>query len=217
MLTTLLRQHGTLYEAATQLPQVTRLQGRAVNVVADFGGTAWVVRHYRRGGSVMKALDDRYLRTGSARVLHELQVTEAARERGIPTPEFMAGAWYDHGIFRRCDIATAYIPRSSDLAQIIFEQATARGDAILRAAQLIRIIIRLGLLHRDLNLKNLLLARSGAYIVDLDRCTLVDRLTPKQINAMRKRFFRSLAKWEKQTGVVVADSIKRTLAEAFSV
>jgi hypothetical protein len=217
MLTTLLKQHGTLYEAATQLPQVARLRGRGINVVADFGGAAWVVRHYRRGGSVMRALDDRYLRVGSARVFQELQITVAARERGIPTPEFVAGAWYDHGIFRRCDIATAYIPRSSDLAQIIFEQATARGDAVLRAAQLIRIIIRLGLLHRDLNLKNILLARSGAYIVDLDRCTLVDGLTPPQIRGMRNRFFRSLAKWEKQTGVVVADSIKRTLSEAFSV
>ena len=92
-----------------------------------------------------------------------------------------------------------------------------KRDAILRAAQLIRIIIRLGLLHRDLNLKNILLARSGAYIVDLDRCTLVDQLTPAQVRAMRKRFLRSLAKWEKLTGVVVADSIKRTLAEAFGV
>jgi serine/threonine protein kinase len=217
LLTTLLQQHGTLYEAAMRLPQVANLQGRAVNVVADFGGSAWVVRHYRRGGSVMKVLEDRYLRIGSARVLHELQVSEAARERGIPTPQFMAGAWYDHGIFRRCDIATSYIPRSSDLAQIIFEQATARGDAVLRSAQLIRIIIKLGLLHRDLNLKNILIARSGAYIVDLDRCTLVDRLTPEQVHGMRKRFLRSLAKWEKHTGVVVADSIKRTLSEAFSV
>lgn len=217
LLTTLLQQHGTLYEAAARLPRVARLQGRDVNIVAEFAGTPWVVRHYRRGGSVMKALDDRYVRVGPARVLRELQVSEAARDRGIPTPEFMAGAWYNTGLFRRCDIATSYIPRASDLAQVIFEQTSARGDAIARAAQLIRIIIKHGLLHRDLNLKNILLARSGGYIIDLDRCELVDRLTPAQVRAMRHRFFRSLAKWEKNTGVVVARSIKTTLSDAFRV
>jgi tRNA A-37 threonylcarbamoyl transferase component Bud32 len=176
-----------------------------------------VVRHYHRGGAVMSVLADRYLRIGQPRVLRELQVNVDARARGIPTPEFKAGAWYGHGIFRRCDIATAYIPHARDLAAILFENAGAQNHGVAQAAQLLRLVIERGLVHRDLNLKNILVAPSGGYVIDLDRCAVVERLSPTAARAMRDRFFRSLAKWETKTGIAVAAGIKQTFAEAFRV
>lgn len=191
------------------------MSGRAVAIVAEFAGQSWVVRHYHRGGAVMRILGDRYVRIGEPRVWHELQVSQVARARGIPTPEFKAGAWYAHGIFRRSDIATAYIPESYDLAAILFAKGVAHNLGIVQVVQLIRLLIKRGLLHRDLNLKNILVAPSGAYVLDLDRCALVDRISAAQASGMRDRFFRSLGKWERKTGIAVAAGIKQTLDEAF--
>ena len=211
----LIEQHGTLYRAASKQPRVGEVRGRGIALVASFGPDVWVVRHYRRGGSVARLLGDRYVRTGTPRPLHELQVSSAARQRGISTPEVSAAAWYDVGAFRRCDIAVTYIPRASDLAAIL-----AGGDTtvqVTRAAGLIRDFLRKGLLHRDLNIKNILISADQAYVLDLDRCELVEALTAVQVTRMRERFLRSLAKWERQSNRALAAATRRILTEAFDV
>lgn len=210
----LVEQHGTLFGVAAAMPQVARLEGRGLAIAARFGGEVWLVRHYRRGGAVMSMLGDRYLRSAVPRPLQELCVSEAARARGIPTPQVKAGAWYTSGLFRRCDIATEYIPESHDLARAIFEKHH-RDVAIKAAADLIRNIISNGLVHRDLNLKNVLIAGSHAYVIDLDRCEVVQRVAPDQAEPMRDRFFRSLAKWERKTGASLPPASKTILREAF--
>ena len=217
LIETLLQQHQTLYEAAAALPRVTELRGRGVAVVAQFGGEPWVVRHYRRGGSVMKVLDDRYARFGSPRVMTELRASEAARARGIATPQIKAGAWYDAGIFRRSDMASAYIPESHDLAAILFSNAGDPAAAVAATVTLLRSLVRGGLLHRDLNLKNILVATGRAYVLDLDRCAVLDKLSELQISSMRSRFFRSLEKWERLSRKTVDGSTKRELRSGFDV
>lgn len=214
LLEKLLAQHGTLFDAAASLPPIARLEGRGVALAAQFGGEVWLVRHYRRGGSVMSALNDRYMRVGAPRVVSELMVSEAARARGIATPQVKAGAWYDAGIFRRSDIATEYIADSHDLARAIFEKHN-RGGSIGAVVTLIRSMIQNGLVHRDLNLKNILIAGPRAYVIDLDRCAIVDRITTAQAEGMRQRFFRSLAKWERKSGASLPPSSKALLRGAF--
>ncbi len=61
-----------------------------------------------------------------------------------------------------------------------------------------------GVAHPDLNLKNILLVRSGggvsAVLLDLDRCRIQDRLSDGQGARMRRRLLRSVEKWEARTG-----------------
>ena len=208
----LLTQSRTLYAAAEQQPRVGEVHGRGVGVVARFGRETWVVRHYRRGGSA-SWLGDRYARVGVPRSLRELQVSVAARARGIRTPEVKVAAWYDGGGFRRCDIAVEYIADSCDLAHVLF--ASGERAQVAAAAALIRDCMRKGLLHRDLNLKNVLVAGDRAYILDLDRCRLTGKLSRGQITRMQNRFMRSLAKWERTTGRPVDPASARVLKEAF--
>lgn len=205
--------YGTLYRSAQSLPRLAEKQGRGVALVADVAGEAWVFRHYRRGGAVMQLLGDRYLRSGN-RALRELVVSEAARARGVFTPAVQAAVWYDHGVFRRFDIATSYIADARELADDIFDAAHS-ARAVQHTATLIRRMLSAGLVHRDFNLKNILLTRDRAWVLDLDRCSIVERVSKQQRAAMRSRFLRSIKRWEARTGKVVSASARRTLEAAF--
>ena len=215
LLATLLEQHSTLYEAAQRMPRVAELHGRGVAIAAQFGSETWLVRHSRRGGSVMSILGDRYVRIGTPRVLREWMTSERVRATGISTPAVRAVAWYDEAGFRRSDLASLYIADSHDLAAVIFDGAAPIARAVDLSVCLIRSIVKHGLLHVDLNLKNILIAPDQAYVLDLDRCEIVDRLRPSQVRAMRDRFFRSLAKWEAKSGVSVDPAIANRWDGAF--
>jgi 3-deoxy-D-manno-octulosonic acid kinase len=212
----LLKINDTLFEAALQMPRIGTMHGRGIAPVVDIVGEPCVVRHFRRGGSVMSALGDRYLRAGSNRVLHELRASEAVRGRGVATPSVKFAAWYDEGIFRRYDIATSFIPSARDLADILFDDAQ-RTVAVTHTQKLLRDVVKAGLLHRDLNLKNILVTAERAFVLDLDRAKVLDRLTQLQASAMRTRFMRSLTKWEGKEGRKIPASARTALGEAFVV
>jgi tRNA A-37 threonylcarbamoyl transferase component Bud32 len=216
LLSQLLSEESTLYDAALRLPRIHELRGRGVTPVVEVGGVRCVVRHYRRGGSVASALGDRYLRTAGNRLLRELRASEAVRARGVATPEVRFGAWYDGGIFRRYDLATLFIPSARDLSSALFDE-DERARVVTLTTRLVRDVVRSGLLHRDLNLKNIVVDAERAYVLDLDCAHVFDRLTQVQAAAMQTRFLRSLAKWEDKLGRSIPQSVKHDLSEAFRV
>lgn len=199
---------GTLYGYAASLPDPIRLQGRGVVYGIDAPGGRWVVRRYRRGGLVARWLGDRYLRVGLPRPIRELIASAAARRRGVATPRVIAAAVYPAGIFYRADVITEYIPDSIDLAEALFGPAALEGEDRVRACaaagRLVAGLAGQGVAHPDLNLKNILLVRSGggvsAVLLDLDRCRIQDRLSDGQGARMRRRLLRSVEKWEARTG-----------------
>ena len=175
-----------------------------------------VVRHYQRGGAAA-ALGDRYFRLAANRVLHEVRLSEVARSRGISTPRVKCGAWYTDGVFRRYDIATEFIPDSRDLATILFGDAVPNDLALQRTAELISGLLRAGLIHEDLNIKNILLTTDRAFVLDLDRCRVEERVSDYDAQRMRNRFFRSVHKWESRTGKHVHEAARNVLNAAFHV
>jgi 3-deoxy-D-manno-octulosonic acid kinase len=213
----LVQQHETLFEAASRLPRLGELEGRGLALVAEIGGSACVVRHYRRGGAVARMLNDRYARFAPNRVLRELQVSESARARGVATPAVRCAAWYGHGLFRRFDIATTYISSARDLAGVLFGHEDVPGRALRNTVRLIRNMLRAGLVHSDLNLKNILIAPDRAYILDLDRCRIEEGVDADTAKLMRDRLLRSLAKWERRTGSSAPAGVGQQLSEAFRV
>jgi hypothetical protein len=216
-LRTLLAGQTTLYDAAARQPEAQPISGRGTAWAIQPGGEYWLVRHYRRGGMVASVLNDRYAAYGGDRALHELHVSTAARARGIPTPQVVAALAYPGPVFSRFDIAVEFIDHARDLAQLLFEDRIVSAEDIARAADAIRTGVSMGLVHPDLNLKNILVTPAGAWILDLDRGTLTDGVSRSAANRMRKRFKRSLSKWESQTGRMVSDEHHRTLEAAFDV
>lgn len=161
-------------------------------------------------------LGDRYIAYGK-RALHELRVSVAARTAGIATPEIIAAICYPAGIFSRYDIAVAFIEHSHDLAALLFDHDEVPDVQVIKAAVLIHSMIERGLVHADLNLKNILVAPDRAYILDLDRCKLTDGVSQTEANRMRRRLLRSLEKWQTKTGRFVHDRHRRIIEEAFYV
>ncbi|HSG08103.1 MAG TPA: lipopolysaccharide kinase InaA family protein [Longimicrobiales bacterium] len=204
---------GTLYAWAGGHPQASAMAGRGqvysvpAPVAGPDGHARWVVRHYFRGGAVARWLDDRYLAVGEPRPLLEARVSSTARARHIPTPAVVAGAVYGDGVFYRADLVTELIPESSDLAEVLFgENPLGLGaeGALTAAGRLVRSLERTGVLHRDLNAKNIVLQRTPdgprAHLVDLDRCGARQVGVPAPTLPMRRRLERSLRKFEGRMG-----------------
>jgi 3-deoxy-D-manno-octulosonic acid kinase len=198
-----MQSHGTLYAFAHAHAR-RRLRGRIDACVIDAPEGTWVVRHYVRGGAIAGLLGDRYLRVGPRRPYAELWTSARARARGIDTPAVAAVAIYTRGPFYRGDIATELVPDAADLAEISSGPSRRSEAERLRAweaaGRLVRAIGQAGLIHADLNVRNILIAwRDGlprAHLLDLDRCRIVRRVSPRDLAAMVRRLYRSARKLE---------------------
>lgn len=206
---------GGLHGWAAGHPERRELtgRGRVYSVPAPAAGpdarTRWVVRHYYRGGAVAGLLGDRYLALGRPRPFVEAVAARTARERGIPTPAAVSGAVYPAGVFYRADIVTEEVPDAVDLADLLFaSDPTPGGDereaALAAAGRLVRRLEQAGLLHPDLNAKNVLVrfgeGGASAHLVDLDRCATRTAGVPAPALPMRRRLERSLRKFQLRTG-----------------
>ena len=199
-----LQAGGTLYDWARMAPEVQTLRGRGVTYVVSAAGRLWVVRHAFRGGAVARFLGDRYLHKGEPRPFAELRVSDALRAHRISTPAVFGFALYPAGPFYRADVVTEYVSDSVDLATVVLSpdrrDAESRIAAWRAAGMLLRRAWDAGLVHPDLNLRNLLIAGPShsprAWLVDLDKARMSGVLSAGARVAMRRRVNRSRAKLE---------------------
>ena len=208
----LLAKHPTLYDAARTMTGARPIAGRTTAYAIHVDGSEWIVRHYVRGGAIAPVLGDKYARLVS-RSFRELEVSAAVRARGVPTPIVIAAAEYPAGAFLRFDIVLQYIQGAHDLAAVIFDQPAAAEPA----ARAIRAAIAGGLVHADLNLKNILVTETDGWIIDLDRARMVRTVDKSAAFAMRARLIRSLEKWQGKIGRTVSADARATLEQAFDV
>jgi 3-deoxy-D-manno-octulosonic acid kinase len=125
-------------------------------------------------------LGDRYVRLGETRPLRELRASAAARARGVATPEIVAAVAYGAGPVYRADLATVRVPHSADLADTVLGPArrppAERLAAWQAAGALLRRAFGAGVVHADLNLRNILIQRGTphptAFLLDLDRAVV---------------------------------------------
>ncbi|MCI0433664.1 MAG: hypothetical protein L0271_08440 [Gemmatimonadetes bacterium] len=205
-----IRRHGRLRDwAASHSSRI--FQGRGPTYLVDGPDQPWVIRPARRGGTVASVLGDRYARLGTPRPIGELRTSIRARERGIDTPEIVAVVLYPAGLFYRADIATRYIPDSESLATLSVgpdrPPEERRIEAWRVTGHIIRVAARAGMLHADLNLRNVLISWSlgiaRAHLLDLDRCRFRVGTSKQDRDAMVSRLTRSRLKLEAETGVRV--------------
>jgi len=207
------REHGSL-DAFARRHATATMPGRTAAHVIEAPGGRWVVRHYVRGG-VMAPLGDRYLRLFGRRPYQELWASAFARARGVETPAVAAAAIYPAGIFYRGDLATALVADAADLADTSLGQQRRDGHdrqlAWHAAGRLVRDAAEAGVVHADLNLRNILVAwRMGVprpQLLDLDRCRIVQRASPRDLAVMTHRLERSAHKFERQTGETLASEL----------
>lgn len=200
---------GTLYDWAATRPGARSFTGRGSAWGVRVARDDWVVRHYRRGGAVARLLDDTYVRVGEPRPLRELRASVAARSRSVASPEVLAAVIYPAGAFYRADLATRYVRDSADLAEAVLgDDRSDEPERLLAwrsAGELLRAAFAAGVEHADLNLRNILIARttSGtqALLLDLDRAVVRDGgVGDVARRRMLERLHRSRRKLERAFG-----------------
>jgi len=149
-------------------------RGRGTTHFVRSGKQQFVLRHYRRGGLVAKALGDRYFWRNEAatRSFAEWQLLYHLHRAGLPVPAPIAARYRRQGPFYTADLITERLTDSISLA----EQLRMRGIPILgwiTIGRCIRAFHDLGVCHPDLNAHNILLVGDDSvYLIDFDRGSL---------------------------------------------
>jgi tRNA A-37 threonylcarbamoyl transferase component Bud32 len=207
----ILRRQTMLAFAASQ-PDRRELSGRGVAYAIAIPGTPTraVVRHNRHGGFFARVTDDLFLRP--TRAPKELELSGQLVAAGIPTPRVLGYVVYDvGGALARSDVMTREIAPSQDLGAALGAASpeSARHAALRATATLVAALARSGAHHRDLNVKNVLLAGDvgapRAYVLDVDRITFGN--DPRDALARNlDRLERSARKQRDRFGAVVSEA-----------
>ena len=145
--------------------------GRGTTLFVQHGGQDWVLKHYHRGGTVMRILRDQFLWTGweSTRPMREWRLLSHLQKLGLPAPVPVAARCVRGSVYYSADLITqcllGVVPFSSWLQQdgTGEEQWYAVGKCIARfhAARVF---------HADLSAHNIQVDAAGrVYLLDFDR------------------------------------------------
>ncbi|QDU84596.1 3-deoxy-D-manno-octulosonic acid kinase [Planctomycetes bacterium Pla163] len=152
-----------------------------------------LLRRHRRGGLAARLGLDRF--KDPARPFDELRLSERLRALGIATPTVLAARATRRGHGFDLALVTARVHGAVDLAEAWNTVDDAARHGLTRAAgHFVRTLFEVGLDHRDLHPKNLLVKTRDAgaqlWIVDLDRCALRPHLPEPRRQAALARFLR---------------------------
>ena len=185
-------------------------------------GERVVVRHNRHGGFLAQFTGDRFL--SPTRAPHELQVSLRLARNGVPTPAIVAYVVYGAGpLLRRSDVASREVRDAFDLGVILArDDAAERRTALDATAALIGALSACGARHHDLNVKNVLLARTPgacqgsmtAYVLDVDRVEFARPGDSRVTEQNLQRFMRSARKWRELHDARVEESDLARVAAA---
>ncbi|MEJ2385043.1 MAG: 3-deoxy-D-manno-octulosonic acid kinase [Xanthomonadales bacterium] len=168
-------------------------RGSAWFLETPFG--AAVLRRYRRGGMVARISRDRYLFTGwrRSRPVAEFGVLERLAAAGLPVPAPLAAGVQRRGLLYTGSLITRRIPNARPLADLL--AGNARDEALWRrVGACVRRFHDAGLIHADLNARNILVDAEGAvFLIDLDRARIRHGAL-RRFRRNLKRLNRSLVK-----------------------
>jgi tRNA A-37 threonylcarbamoyl transferase component Bud32 len=214
-----LRAHGTLYAWAGSQPQPRALRGRGAVFVATLPEVpaSLAVRHAWHGGLLAPLTRDRF--RVPTRAPREAAVGLALRDAGIETPELLAYALYPAGPgLRRVDVCTRYIAHGWDYGAVLAAHATGidRDAADAAVLDLLARLARAGIVHPDLNVKNVLLVpdEQGAlcgWLLDVDVVRFTDQSARSTMQHNLDRLARSIRKWHRRHELPLAEGWLRQL------
>jgi len=177
-------------------------RGNTLMLNTPFGPA--VLRTYLRGGWAARWSRDRYLFTGfrRSRPLREANILWKLAHMGLPVSPPLAAHCVRSGLSYTGALLTRRIMPASSLADLL-ETITPQDPCWFRAGQCIRRFHAAGLVHPDLNARNILVRQAdgeaaAVYLIDFDRAFFRIQATHLFKSNLR-RLRRSLAKhWPTQ-------------------
>ncbi len=215
-LAALIETHGTLYEWAAEQPQAQAMKGRAPVYVASLpsGMETVVVRHAWHGGLLAPLTHDRFWRPSRAPL--EMERSSRLIAARIPTAVVLGYARYNAGFGTcRVDVVTRFVADSCDLGMVIagLMPGIDCAQALEATHTLLVRLAQAGVVHPDLNVKNVLLTRTAggaltALIIDVDTIQWDPARAPSDtMRANLGRLARSIRKWRGEFGCEVTDTV----------
>jgi len=199
------------------------LQGRTLHPCVPLREGEWmVVRRYSHGGLFRSITRDLFL--FGQRSFREVVLTEEVRSCQIPTIQPI-GAIHRlvFPFFYRAHLLSLEIPSAKDLIQYVRElgphphgeSLSLKRKTIRSAGLLLKQFHQAGFFHRDLQLKNLLVAENQVLLIDFDRAYRRKKLSTRERMKNLLRLNRSVEKWKlKGLGVTRTDRWRFFLAYA---
>ncbi len=187
--------------------------GRGSTYLYRLDGQNLVTRHYRRGGLFGKIVKDRFFKweTQCRRAQEEFWLLSYMLAQGLPVPAPVLARQRDGFLSCVNDIVITALEGCSDLAAIMRERELT-DEEFCSIGQTVRVFFEAGILHTDLNIRNILLDGTGkVYLIDFDKCTKksMDKAVREQVTA---RLCRSFLKEQRLYGLKVHfDSAKLIL------
>ena len=158
--------------------------GRAPLKRFSYSEGTGLIREYRRGGFVRHFMTKSYLFDN--RPLHEIEVHCAAYRSGVAVPMPLGAYWERRGPIYRGAFAVARI-EAVHLLDYLSSDGEVNEDALRRCGAALRQMHDAGFIHADLQIRNILIADSGPYIIDLDKARQCSSVSPsaREINLVR--------------------------------
>ena len=187
-------------------PLSRQLKGRTLHPCVPIKDGEWmVVRRYSHGGLFRTLTQDLYL--FGSRSFREVALTEEIRSCGIPTVQPIGAIHRSiFPFFYRAHLLSLEVPAAKDLIHYLLEMGphplgetlSLKRKVTRSAGLLLRQFHGAGFFHRDLQLKNLLLAGDQLFLIDFDRSYRKTSLSLRKRLKNLLRLDRSAAKWKRK-------------------
>lgn len=174
---------------------VGKAAGRGQVLFLDTDFAQAVLKQYLRGGWAARVSRDRYVFSGyeRSRPMMEFNMLEQLNSAGLPVPAPLAAICRREGKLYSGWLMTSRIVDAEPLADLVEVRG---GDPGLwhKAGACIRRFHDFGVIHADLNARNILVgAGDSIHLIDFDR-SRIRRKDPRACSANLRRLHRSLQK-----------------------
>lgn len=144
--------------------------GRGAMAVFSWApGRNGILRKYRRGGVIRFIFRDRFILAN--RPLREFLLHREILSRGVPAPRVLGVSWTRTGIFYSGALATEKV-EGMDLNSWLLSNPDLpvnRADVLKSCGAVIRKMHDAGVIHGDLQVKNILVTGNAPLLLDFDR------------------------------------------------
>jgi len=195
---------------------IDEISGRGKVFVVRQEAETWVLRHYRRGGFIIRITEDSYVWTGLERTrpFREWRLLQELYKRHLPVPCPVAAQVIRNGVVYQANIITKCIENTRSWGSMVISGEVKKSHWRSIGLTLRRFHDE-GVNHVDLNAHNILIDTSNrVFLVDFDRSAIASDGAWKKENI--KRLLRSLRKLSLETSVVFDETGWKELLSSYN-